>query len=160
MKPERHIQRVLSEYVQREGEEGDMAAEGVSHDGPSRPGMQQTCAPQVQVIAQPIGWLKTIIAAAVALALGSAGVALYMAQYATAEQVRASIDSHSASDGHPTLSRGLRDVQDRLIRIETTQTTMSGQQQQISDKLDRLIQSQVIPAWISGVPTVTRPSVP
>lgn len=109
----------------------------------------------MKIAAQNVSWVKVIVAAAVALIAAGATAALYTDQFATGNEVVSAVKAHSEGDGHPALRKDLRDVQDRLIRIEMQQDAMSRVQGAMDDKLDRLIDRASVPAWL--VPP-TRPA--
>jgi len=106
--------------------------------------------PTMKGIGGQLEWWKLIIGAVVILVGAGATAALYMQQFATHEQVaevaasRTEImKAHEASDGHPSLSVGLRGISDRLLRVEITQAQMVETQKGMDRKLDQIL--SVIP---------------
>lgn len=115
----------------------------------------QVCSP-VKSFAQQVGWVKVIIAAGVALVAAGVAAAVYTDQFATNDGVSAAMAEHLNGPGHPTTQKAIRDVQDRLIRIELQQDVMSRIQGAMDDKIDRLIERSTVPAWLVP-PSSSRP---
>lgn len=115
----------------------------------------QVCSP-VKSFAQQVGWLKVIFAAGVALVAAGVAAAVYTDQFATNEDVSVLMNEHSRGPGHPGTEKVIRDVQDRLIRIELQQDVMGRVQGAMDNKLDRLIERSTAPAWLVP-PAQSRP---
>ncbi len=134
-----------------EGQEAGVQAKRSVTPAPNTATITQNCGP-IERGAKHVGWLKTMVAAALALLAGGAGAAMYADTFATDAEVKAVVGemekSHSAV-GHPETQRDLRDIQDRLIRVETVQQRMDGRQQSMDYKLDtmmgRLLGTQPLP---------------
>lgn len=95
-----------------------------------------------------VGWLKVLIAASVALVAAGAAAAIYTSQFVSVSQLKEAqegceraLTTHSNSDGHPSVSQGIKGIDQRLIRVETIQQRMESAQSDMSQKIDRLIES-------------------
>ena len=117
----------------------------------------QVCYP-AKSIAQQVGWWKVIVAAGAALVAAGVAAAVYTEQFATKEDVTSGMIEHVNGEGHPAEQRSIRDIQDRLIRIELQQDTMSRVQGAMDVKLDRLVERSSVPAWL--VPPAAPRTIP
>lgn len=81
-----------------------------------------------------------VIASMIALVVAGT---IYIQGFATTEAVGTTMDRHVNSDGHPSLSSGMRQISDRLLRVEITQAGMVKTQEGMDQKLDRIL--SVIP---------------
>jgi hypothetical protein len=116
----------------------------------------------VRVFAGQVSWVRTIVAAGIALLVAGAAAALWSAQFATSEKVAQTMERHETSDSpHPVIRRDLQGIEQRLIRIETVQTGLSDGQRKIEDKLDRVIERvQFLRTSPSGYAALPSPPVP
>lgn len=146
------------------GSEGRRAMEAAKVEAPGPSSVSQVCAPTTTIerAAKGVGWMKVIIGAIVAAAGVGFGTAAYLTSFAKAEDVQENVHEHVNSDSpHPAISKDLRDLQERLIRVETvqqqmatTQERMQTGQERINEKLDRLLSAGA--AW--RLPPVPGPS--
>lgn len=95
---------------------------------------------EVAKAAKRIGWLKVIVASGIALLAAGAGAALYASQFATHDEVKESVGAHAGTAGHAGTEAELKNVDQRLIRVETVQQRMETTMERMDDKLDRLLQ--------------------
>jgi hypothetical protein len=125
--------------------------------GASRPSDRPSHAASIiKAAAQNVSWWKAIAVTVVTLVAAGAAAALYTEQFATRSGVDALMNHHLNEEVHPKVQKDIRDMQDRLIRIEMTQGTMKATQQTMDDKLDRLIEKATVPAWLVP-PSHTQP---
>lgn len=115
----------------------------------------QVC-PPVKSFARRVGWLKVIVVAAFALVTAGVAATVYTDQFARTNNVSSMMTEHVSGPGHPTTEKAVRDIQDRLIRIELQQDTMSRVQGAMDIKIDRLIERSTVPAWLVP-PSSSRP---
>ncbi len=106
----------------------------------------------LQPLAKTVGWLRTIVVAVVGLVAALAAVVIYLTSFATHDDLRQSITSHEGTEGHSALSKPLRDLSDRLLRVEIGQQVMAATQARteetqarMNEKLDRLLSAGA--AW-------------
>lgn len=97
----------------------------------------------VKKAAKTVEAWKVICGLVLALVAAVVSATIYVSGFATTEAVQGSMDRHEASDGHPSLSSGIRGISDRLLRVEITQGAMVKTQESMDQKLDRIL--SVIP---------------
>lgn len=87
-----------------------------------------------------VSWLKILVTSALALVAAGAGAAIYATQFATRSETETALSRHESSDGHPSLTRGIQAIENRLVRVETLQQRAEVTQERMDDKLDMLLQ--------------------
>jgi len=97
----------------------------------------------VKKVASTIEAWKVICGLIVALVAAVVSDTIYVSGFSTTEAVETKMDNHVNSDGHPSLSRGMQDISNRLLRVEITQGAMVKAQEGMDAKLDRIL--SVIP---------------
>lgn len=114
----------------------------------------------VRKVATTIESWKVICGLIVALVAAVVSATIYVSGFATTEAVQASMDRHVNADGHPSLSRGMQDISNRLLRVEITQAGMVKTQEGMDQKLDRIlsvIPLVRLPAYQPSAPTQPDP---
>jgi hypothetical protein len=101
--------------------------------------------PNAKAVADRVGWGRTIIGGLFALLVAVAMGVIFVTTLASHDEVQAAVQEHSQTDGHPSLSTPLRDLGNRMIRIETLQQQAATLQNKMDDKLDRLLSAGA--AW-------------
>lgn len=111
---------------------------------------EQALTAGIKGTADRIGWLRVIVGVGITLLVAGGAAALYAASFATQDEVQGTMAAHQATDGHPTMTRALRDMGDRLIRVEIVQQSMAATQEKMDRKLDQLLSSP--PTWRVPLP--------
>jgi hypothetical protein len=111
--------------------------------------------PAAKALADRVGWGRTIIGALFALLTAVAMGAIFVTTLASHSEVQAAVAEHSQTEGHPSLSGPLRDLGNRMIRIETLQERAAELQNKMDDKIDRLLSAPAM--WRAPLNTTLPP---
>lgn len=94
----------------------------------------------IDLLAKRVGWLRVIVGVSVGLLIAGGAAAVYLSTFQTREEASATMREHVNSDGHPSVSKGIGEINIRLTRVETIQSRMEQQQTQTDEKIDRILE--------------------
>lgn len=94
----------------------------------------------IDLLSRRVGWLRVIVGVSVGLLVAGAGAAIYLSNFQTREEASSTMREHVQSDGHPSVSKGIGEINIRLTRVETIQSRMEVQQTQTDEKIDRILE--------------------